>query len=65
MRGFRKLCQRGSNLIPFFLVDIQRIDDPNTAMNGPSSAQQRNATEMAFRWRTDDGPTLNAGSVAL
>ena len=29
-----------------------------------SSARQRNAIEMAFRWRADDGPTLNAGLVA-
>ena len=32
---------------------------------GPSSARQRNAIEMAFRWRADDGPTLNASLVAL
>ena len=25
----------------------------------------QNATIMAFRWRADDGPTLNAGLVAL
>ena len=32
---------------------------------GPSSARQRNTIKMAFRWRADDGPTLNAGLVAL
>ena len=47
-----------------FLVD-ERIKDPNTAINGPSSARQRNAIEMAFRWRADGGSTLNAGFVAL
>ena len=49
-------------------------DNPNTTKNGPSSARQRNAILMAFRlradavmaflWRADDGPTLNAGLVA-
>ena len=32
---------------------------------GPSSARQRNAINMAFRWRANDDPTLNAGLVAL
>ena len=41
------------------------IEDLNTAINGPSTARQRNAIEMAFRWRTDDGQTLNVGLVAL
>ena len=27
--------------------------------------RQQNAIYMAFRWRVDDGPTLNAGLVAL
>ena len=39
--------------------------DPNTTKIRPSSARQRNAIVMAFRWRADDGPTLNAGLVAL
>ena len=38
-------------------------EDPNITQNGPSSARQRNAIEMAFRWRTDDGSTLTAGLV--
>ena len=48
----------GPNLITFlfFLVDGV-IEDPNTAINGPPSASQRNA--MAFRWRADGGQTLN------
>ena len=57
----------GQNLITFFflfLVD-KGIEDPNTALNGPSSARQRNAIEIAFRWRPDDGPTMYAGVVAL
>ena len=48
----------------FFLVD-EGIEDPNITINGPSSACQRNAISMAFRWRADSGPTLNAGLVAL
>ena len=31
----------------------------------PSLTRQRNAIEMVFSWRTDDGPRSNAGSVAL
>ena len=54
----------GPNLITFFLV-VEGLEDPNSTINGPSSARQRNAIEMAFRWRADDGPTLNASLVAL
>ena len=64
MRGSRKFCQRGSKFDNFFLVD-EMIEDPNMTINGPSSTRQRNAIEMAFRWRADAGPTLNAGLVAL
>ena len=39
MRRSRTFCQRGSR---FFLVD-EGIEDPNTTINGPSSARQRNA----------------------
>ena len=45
------------------------MGDPKTAINGLSSARQRNAIKMAikmaFRWRADDGLALNAGLVAL
>ena len=81
MRGFRKICQRGSKsdsvFCVFLLVDEGRKDS-NTTKSGPSSAHQQNAIEMAFgwradggtidmtfRWRVDGGPTLNAGLVAL
>ena len=40
-------------------------EDRNATKNGPPSAPQRNAIEMAFCWRVDDGPPLNAGLVAL
>ena len=32
---------------------------------GPSSARQRNANKMAFCWRGNNGPLLNAGLAAL
>ena len=46
-----------------FFVD-EEIEDPNTAINGPSSARQRNVIDF-FRWRADNGLTLNDGLVAL
>ena len=56
----------GANLTVFFCLFIdERRKDPNTTISGPSTARQRNAIEMVFRWRADDGPTLNAGLVAL
>ena len=58
MRGSRKLCQGRSNF-DLFLVDEGR-EDQNTTIGGPTSARQRNA----FRWRADNGPTLNARLVA-
>ena len=39
-------------------------EDWNATKNGPPSAHQRNAFEMAFCWRVN-GLTLNAGLVAL
>ena len=75
MRRSRKFCQRGSNFDFFlggggggeggvFFFVGERWVDPNTTISGPSSARQQNAILMAFPWRADDGPTLNAGSVA-
>ena len=64
MRGSRKFYQRGSKFDNVFFVDEWR-KDLNITISGPSSARQRNAFEMAFLWRADDGPTLNAGSAAL
>ena len=57
MRGSRKFCQRESNYDNVFLVDDAK-EDPNTTISGPSSARQRNAIQMAFRWPVDYGPTL-------
>ena len=47
-----------------FLVNEGK-EDTNTTISGPSSACQRNAIIMAFRWRADDDPALNAGLKAL
>ena len=33
-------------------------------ISAPSSARQRNAIQMAFRWIADEGPALNSGLVA-
>ena len=53
--------QMGSNFDNvFFLIDEGK-EDPNTTISGPSLARQ----QMVFCWRADDGPTLNAGLVAL
>ena len=57
MRGSRKFCQRGTTSTFFF--DEGRKDS-NTTIKGPSTARQRNAIQMAFRWWADGGPTLNA-----
>ena len=40
-------------------------EDGNATKNGRPSTHQRNAIEMAFSWRVDNGPPLNAGLVAL
>ena len=45
----------------FFFFDEGR-NYSNTTISGPSTARQRNAIQMAFRWQADGGPTLNAGS---
>ena len=63
MRGSRKFCHRGSFVFCLFLDEGR--EDPNSTKSGISSARQRNAILMAFRWRVDDGPPLNAGLVAF
>ena len=65
MRGSRKFCQRGSNPDNFFLMKRERIRNSTKCKRGLSMARQRNTILMVFRWRADDGPTLNAGLVAL
>ena len=51
-------------LFKTFFVDEGR-EDPNTTKSGSSAARQRNAIKIGIRWRADDGPTLNAGLVAV
>ena len=60
MRGSRKFCQSGSNFDNIF-SPVGR-EDPNKyhykrAIIGPPVKRHL----MAFRWRADDGPSLNAG----
>ena len=58
MSGFRYFCQRGSNTDNIFkLIRGERNQIP------PQIPLK--AIEMAFHWHADDGPTLNAGLVAL
>ena len=40
-------------------------EDRNATKSGTLLARHRNAIPMAFRWRADNGPPLNAGLVAL
>ena len=40
-------------------------EDRNAIKSWPSSARQRNAIEMAFRWRAFNGPSLNTVLVAM
>ena len=66
--GPERFIRGGSNLLTFFfsfcilLMSGGRIKIPLLAgLVGPPAK----AIEMAFPWRADDGPTLNAGLVAL
>ena len=59
-----KVFSEGSKFDNVFFAD-KGIEDINSAINGSSSARQRNAIEIAFRWRADAGPTLIAGLVAV
>ena len=52
-------------LFYFLCLVNEGREDPHTAISGTSSARRRNAVYMASRWRADDGPTLNAGLIAL
>ena len=51
------LCKNLESFVRGSLAEEGR-EDP---ISGPSLARPRNAILMAFRWRADDGPTLNAG----
>ena len=55
---------RGGPTLPFYFFILfffcEGRKDSNTTISGPSTARQRNAIQMAFRWRADGGPTLKA-----
>ena len=55
--------RRGPTLTFYFcfLYFDEGTKDSNTTISGPLTARQRNAIQMAFRWRADGGPILNAG----
>ena len=65
MRGSRKFFQRGSNYDYVFLLLMMGEMFPNTNVSGSSSAQQRNAIKIAFRWWAVGGPTLKVCLVAV
>ena len=48
----------------FFLFDEGR-EDPNTTISGAIIGPPAKRHLMAFLWRADDGPLLNADLVAL
>ena len=51
---------RGGNFDSSFkMTRVETRDDQNTTISGPSSVRQPSAIYMAFRWRAEDGPTLN------
>ena len=66
MRIQKVLLELGGPTLTFYFCFLFFFDEgknySNTTISGPSTARQRNAIQMAFRWRADDGPTLNAGS---
>ena len=56
----------GSKSTCFLILDDEGREVPLTTNIWPSSARQRDAIKMAFRWLADDDPTaLTAGLVAL
>ena len=68
MRGSTKFCQREFNTDNVIFLLFSRFlwrEDRKATKSGQSSAHQRNAIAMAFRWRADNGPPFNAGLVAL
>ena len=61
----KKFCQRGVQLWQRWSGEGGYKYHYKQAISWPSSTRQRNAIKIAFRWRADDGPTLNADLVAL
>ena len=72
MRRSRKFCQRGSNFNKiffnftfFFNFFIFLADEELGDSNTTKAGHHRPASETAFYWRADGGPTLNDGLVTL
>ena len=57
----QKVLSEMLTLTTSFLVDEGRADPYQRAIISPPAKRHL----MAFRWRSDDGPTLDAGLVAL
>ena len=55
----QKVLTEGSTFDNVSFLVVEGREDPNTTISGPSSVRQRNAIQMAFHWRADDGPTLS------
>ena len=55
-------CVRGGPTLKRF---FKRSEAPKITKSGQLSANHRNAIEMAFCWRADNGPPLNADLAAL
>ena len=53
----QKVLTEGSTFDNVSFLVVEGREDPNTTISGPSSVRQRNAIQMAFHWRADDGPT--------
>ena len=61
----QKVLSEGVQIFDNVFLAVKGREDPNSTISGPSSVRQRNANKMAFHWRADDGPTLNAGLADL
>ena len=59
----QKVLSLGVQLWRFWFFSWWGREDQINTKGVPSSARQRNAIEMAFCWRADGGPTLNASLV--
>ena len=68
MPGSRKFCQRGSkfdNIFFFFFFKLMRDIGSKYHYKWAIIRPPAKCYLNGFRWQADDGPTLNAGLVAL
>ena len=61
----QEVCQWGPTLTTLYVFVNEWKKDPNTRKAGHNRPASETPFKMAFRWRTDDGQTLNAGLEAL